>query len=87
MRIVIIGAVAAGTSAATEIRRNSKEAEIIIYEKDKYISYAGCGMPFYISNEVNEFISVVPRDAKFFKEKSNINRIMKMTIFRIGFFS
>ena len=73
MRIVIIGAVAAGTSAATEIRRNSKETEIIIYEKDKYISYAGCGMPFYISNEVNEFISVVPRDAEFFKEKHNID--------------
>ena len=48
MRVVIIGAVAAGTSAATEIRRNDKEAEIIIYEKDKYISYAGCGMPYYI---------------------------------------
>lgn len=73
MRVVIIGAVAAGTSAATEIRRNSKETEIIIYEKDKYISYAGCGMPFYISNEVSDFSNLVPRDAKFFKEKSNIN--------------
>ena len=73
MRIVIIGAVAAGTSAATEIRRNNKEAEIIIYEKDRYISYAGCGIPFYISNEVNDFSSVVPRDAKFFKEKHNID--------------
>ena len=73
MRIIIIGAVAAGTSAATEIRRNNKEAEIIIYEKDRYISYAGCGMPFYISNEVNDFSSVVPRDAKFFKEKHDID--------------
>lgn len=73
MRIVIIGAVAAGTSAATEIRRNNKEAEIIIYEKDKYISYAGCGMPFYISSEVKDFSAVVPRDADFFKEKHNID--------------
>lgn len=73
MRIVIIGAVAAGTSAATEIRRNNKEAEITIYEKDKYISYAGCGMPFYISNEVNDFSSIVPRDAEFFREKNGIN--------------
>ena len=71
MRIVIIGAVAAGTSAATEIRRNNKEAEIIIYDKDGYISYAGCGMPFYISGEVENFSDVVPRDAKFFKEKHN----------------
>ena len=73
MRIVIIGAVAAGTSAATEIRRNNKTAEIIIYEKDRFISYAGCGMPFYISNEVRDFSSIVPRDAKFFKEKNNID--------------
>ena len=73
MRIVIIGAVAAGTSAATEIRRNDKEAEIIIYEKDQYISYAGCGMPYYISNEAESFSSVVPRDAEFFKEKHNID--------------
>jgi NADPH-dependent 2,4-dienoyl-CoA reductase/sulfur reductase-like enzyme len=50
MRVIIIGAVAAGTSAATEIRRNNKEAEIVIYEKDTYVSYAGCGMPYYISN-------------------------------------
>ncbi|HOH70405.1 MAG TPA: FAD-dependent oxidoreductase, partial [Sedimentibacter sp.] len=73
MRVIIIGAVAAGTSAATEIRRNDKEAEIVIYEKDDYISYAGCGMPYYISNEAESFSSVVPRDAGFFKEKHNID--------------
>lgn len=73
MRIVIIGAVAAGTSAATEIRRNNKEAEIIIYEKDKYISYAGCGMPFFISNEVENFSNIVPRDKEFFNENHNID--------------
>ena len=48
MRIVIIGAVAAGTSAAAKARRNSEDAEIVIYEKDGYISYSGCGMPYYI---------------------------------------
>ena len=73
MRVIIIGAVAAGTSAATEIRRNDKEAEIVIYEKDDYISYAGCGMPYYIGNEAESFSSVVPRDAGFFKEKHNID--------------
>lgn len=73
MRVVIVGGVAAGTSAATEIRRNNKEAEIIIYEKDKYISYAGCGMPFYIGDEVSDFASIVPRDVKFFKERNNVD--------------
>lgn len=73
MRTIIIGAVAAGTSAATEIRRNDKQAEIVIYERDKYISYAGCGMPYYIGKEFDDFNELVPRDPNFFKTKSNID--------------
>jgi len=45
MKILIIGAVAAGTSAAAKARRNNEAAEITIYEKDSSISYSGCGMP------------------------------------------
>lgn len=73
MRVIIIGGVAAGTSAATEIRRNNKEAEIVIYDKDKYISYAGCGMPYFISNEFTNFDELVPRDPEFFKLKKDID--------------
>ncbi len=73
MKIVIVGAVAAGTSAATEIRRQNKEAEIIVYEKGRYISYSGCGMPYFLGDEVSSFNDLVPRDADFFKQKHNIN--------------
>lgn len=52
MRILIIGAVAAGTSAAAKARRNNEDAEIIVYEKDSFISYSGCGMPYYIGGGV-----------------------------------
>ena len=52
MRIVIIGAVAAGTSAAAKARRNDETAEIVIYDMDQFISYSGCGMPYYIGGEV-----------------------------------
>jgi len=69
MRIVIIGAVAAGTSAAAEIRRRDKDAKIIIYEKDSYISYSSCAMPYYISNEFSEFDHLVPRSPEFFQKK------------------
>lgn len=72
MKVVIIGAVAAGTSAATEIRRRDKSAEIVIYEKDRYISYSGCGMPYYLGNVFSSFESLVPRDAAFFRQKHNI---------------
>lgn len=73
MKIRIIGAVAAGTSAAAKARRNSEEAEIIIYEKDTYISYSGCGMPYYIGGEVENGEDLTPRDPKFFKSKYNVD--------------
>ncbi len=73
MKIVVIGAVAAGTSAAAKARRNVPEAEIVIYEKDRYISYAGCGMPYYIGNAVKEAADLAPRDPAYFKKKYNID--------------
>ncbi len=51
MKIIVIGAVAAGTSAAAKARRNDDMAEIVIYERDQDISYSGCGLPYYIGNE------------------------------------
>ena len=75
MRLVIIGAVAAGTSAAAKARRNSEEAEIIIYERDRYISYSGCGMPYYIGGEVERAEELTPRDPAFFKSKYNVDVI------------
>ncbi len=73
MRIVVIGAVAAGTSAAAKARRNDEDAEIVIYEKDRFISYSGCGMPYFIGGEIEAVDSLVPRDPKFFKKKYNID--------------
>lgn len=73
MRIVIIGAVAAGTSAAAKARRNSEDAEIVIYEKDGFISYSGCGMPYYIGGEVESASELTPRDPAFFKSKYNVD--------------
>lgn len=73
MRIVIIGAVAAGTSAATKARRNNQDAEIVIYERDSNISYSGCGMPYYISGEIEDYCDIVPRDSAFFKSEYNVD--------------
>jgi len=73
MRIVIIGAVAAGTSAAAKARRNDDFAEIVIYERDKDISYSGCGLPYYIGGDVEDINELTPRDPKFFKDKYDID--------------
>lgn len=73
MRLIIIGAVAAGTSAAAKARRNSEDAEIVIYEKDTFISYAGCGMPYCIGGVVEDAEELAPRDQNFFKTKYNVD--------------
>ena len=73
MKIIVIGAVAAGTSTAAKARRNSESAEITIYEKDTFISYSGCGMPYFLSGEIESIDSLIPRDPSFFKKKYNID--------------
>ena len=72
MKISIIGAVAAGTSAAAKARRNHEEAEIILYDKDEHISYSGCGMPYFLGGEVDKGEDLTPRDPAFFKSKYNV---------------
>ena len=73
MRVLVIGAVAAGTSAAAKARRNDDLAEIVIYEKDSDISYSGCGLPYYIGGEIEYLGELTPRDAAFFKKKYDID--------------
>ncbi|MDR3600450.1 MAG: FAD-dependent oxidoreductase [Desulfosporosinus sp.] len=72
MKIVVIGAVAAGTSAAAKARRNDDFAEISIYEKDRDISYSGCGLPYYIGGEIKDIEELTPRDSSFFKKNYEI---------------
>lgn len=73
MKIVIIGSVAAGTSAAAKARRNNEEAEIQVFDADEDISYSGCGLPYYVGPEIEEREQLVPRDVNFFKQKYNVD--------------
>jgi len=54
MRIVIIGGVAGGMSAATRMRRLDADAEIIVLEKSGHVSYANCGLPYYVGGVIEE---------------------------------
>lgn len=54
MKVVIVGGVAGGATAATRIRRLDEHAEIIIFERSGYISYANCGLPYYIGGVIED---------------------------------
>lgn len=54
MKVVIIGGVAGGATAAARIRRLDESAEIVVFEKSGYISYANCGLPYYIGGEIED---------------------------------
>ena len=54
MRIVIVGGVAAGMSAAARARRLSEEAEIIVLERGEHVSFANCGLPYYLGGEIED---------------------------------
>jgi NADPH-dependent 2,4-dienoyl-CoA reductase/sulfur reductase-like enzyme/rhodanese-related sulfurtransferase len=73
MRILIIGAVAAGTSAAAKARRNNEDAEIVVYERDRFISYSGCGMPYFLGGEVSRIEDLTPRNSTFFMTKYRVD--------------
>jgi NADPH-dependent 2,4-dienoyl-CoA reductase/sulfur reductase-like enzyme len=51
---LIVGGVAAGMSAATRLRRLDESAEIIVFERGDYVSYANCGLPYYIGDAITE---------------------------------
>lgn len=54
MRFVIVGGVAGGMSAATRLRRLNEDAEIIVLDKGPYVSFANCGLPYYVAEEITE---------------------------------
>lgn len=76
MKIIVIGAVAAGTSVIAKARRNSEEAEIIAYTSGGDISYSGCGIPYYVGEDYIKRGNLTPRDADWFQSRFN----MKMNI-------
>lgn len=54
MKVIIVGGVAGGATAAARIRRLNEQAEIIVFERSGYVSYANCGLPYYIGNVITD---------------------------------
>jgi NADPH-dependent 2,4-dienoyl-CoA reductase/sulfur reductase-like enzyme/rhodanese-related sulfurtransferase len=73
MKYIIIGAVAGGASTAARLRRLDEHAEIIIFERGAYISYANCGLPYYIGNVITERNKLFVQTAAAFNTRFNID--------------
>jgi NADPH-dependent 2,4-dienoyl-CoA reductase/sulfur reductase-like enzyme len=73
--ILIIGGVAAGTSAASKARRTDPDAEIKIIQEEPVVSYGACGIPYVIEGLIDDFNRLIARPAERFKNKYNIDII------------
>ena len=73
MKVVIVGGVAGGATAAARIRRLSEKADITIFERSGYISYANCGLPYYIGEVITDPDELTLQTPESFNRRFNIN--------------
>lgn len=73
MKYLIIGGVAGGATAAARIRRLSEDAEIILFEKGEHISYANCGLPYYIGGTISDREKLLVQTPESFGTRFNID--------------
>ena len=73
MKVVIVGGVAGGATAAARIRRLDENAEITIFERSGYISYANCGLPYYIGGEITDKEELTLQTPESFYSRFRIN--------------
>ena len=83
MKYIVVGAVAGGASAAARLRRLDEHAEIVIFEKGAYISYANCGLPYYIGEVIKERNKLFVQTATSFNKRFNIDVRVKTEVLSI----
>lgn len=72
MKVVIVGGVAGGASAAARLRRLDEQAEIIVFERTGFVSYANCGLPYYIGGVIEEESALTLQSPKGFWDRFHI---------------
>ena len=83
MKVLIVGGVAGGMSAATRLRRLREDAEIIIFEQGAHVSYANCGLPYHVGEVIEQESSLLLQTPKSLKDRFNLdvrvnNRVTKL---------
>lgn len=72
-KLVVIGGDAAGMSAASKVRREHPDREIVVFERGRHTSYAACGMPYFIAGQIEPVGKLIARSPEAFREKQRID--------------
>ena len=83
MKYLIIGGVAGGATVAARLRRMDEKAEIILFERGKYVSYANCGLPYYIGDTINDRNKLFVQTVKGFTDRFRIDIRTEQEVTRI----
>ena len=83
MKVLIVGGVAGGATTATRLRRLDEKAQIIIFERGEHISFANCGLPYYIGDVIKEKKELLLQTPKSFKNRFNIDVRIKNEVVKI----
>ncbi len=82
-KVVIIGGVAAGTKAAAKAKRENPDLEIVVLTKDRHVSYAGCGLPYYLGDVIKEEKELLVKKPEDFLVDYDIEIITEMEALKI----
>lgn len=82
MKVVVIGGVAAGMSAASKIKRIDESAEVIVYEKGGFLSYGACGLPYYVGGFNDDHTKMIARSREQF-EKTGIRTHLHHEVLKV----
>ena len=84
MKVVIVGGVAGGATAAARIRRLDENAEIIVFERSGYISYANCGLPYYIGGTIEDRKALTLQTPESFDRRFNVTMKVNHEVTKIN---
>jgi NADPH-dependent 2,4-dienoyl-CoA reductase/sulfur reductase-like enzyme len=82
-RILIVGGVAGGASCAARARRISESAEIIMFDRGPYVSFANCGLPYYVGDIIKKEEHLLVATPELFRDRFNIEVRLKSEVSRI----
>ena len=83
MKVVIVGGVAGGATAAARIRRRDEQAEIVVFERSGYISYANCGLPYYIGGVITDQAELTLQTPESFWQRFRVDMRVRHEVIAI----